>query len=651
MNKFYITSSILYASQRPHIGNVYEIIMCDAIARFRRLIGQEVHFLTGTDEHGQKVEDNATAKGVSPQAYVDEIVADMRGIWELLGISYDDFIRTTEPRHKDSVQKIFARLLAQDDIYKGEYSGPYCTPCESFFTDSQLKDGNCPDCGREVKTVNETAYFFRMSKYADRLIQHFNDNPEWLQPESRRNEMMNNFLLPGLQDLCVSRSTIKWGIGVPSDPESVVYVWIDALSNYITALGYDPTLAEQPELFQNFWPADVHMIGKDIVRFHSIYWPIFLMALDVPLPKKIFGHPWFLFNDSKLSKSTGNVLYTHDLVEHFGVDGTRHAVLAEMHYANDSNLSIKSVAGRYNLDLANNLGNLVSRTSAMTAKYFEGSVPAAGEATELDKELAEFALSAVAATRTAVEEYSIADALAETFALLRRANKYIDETEPWNLAKEGDTARLGTVIYNLLECIRIGAVVLQAFIPTSATEILDRLGCTPLERTWESIQGFGGLAVGRAVTQGTPLFARIDEEKLPQPAEKTAPSPVGAGSTRPPANNVDTTEPTHEIDITAFAAVDLRCALVLECEPVPKSDKLLKLQVDLGGEVRQVVSGIAEFYAPADLVGKKVILVANLKPAKIRGVESRGMILAADGVEGVSVVFLDDSVPAGEKVR
>ena len=645
--KFYITTAIAYASTKPHFGNTYEVIMTDAIARYKRQCGYDVHFLTGTDEHGQKIENKAADAGIQPKEYVDRVAGEIRRIWDLMNTTYDHFIRTTDDYHERAVAHIFKKLYEQGDIYKGHYEGWYCTPCESFFTDTQLVDGKCPDCGREVKKATEEAYFFRMSKYADRLMEHIDTHPEFIQPDSRRKEMVNNFLKPGLQDLCVSRSSFKWGIPVDFDPNHVVYVWLDALSNYITALGYDPDNADQPELFAKNWPADVHIIGKDIMRFHSIYWPIFLMALDIPLPKSIFGHPWFNFGTDKMSKSRGNVIYADELAEYFSVDGVRYYALAEMPYANDGSITYENIINRYNTDLANNLGNLVSRTVAMTKKYFDGVIPAPDAEEGTDAELKALALSTVASFREKMDTYHIADAIDDVVTLLRRTNKYIDETTPWTLAKdESLKGRLGTVMYNLLECIRFAAVLLEPIIPATSEAIYKQIGTDKTD--YASLSAFGGMTAGASVGEASVLFARIDEKKLldevhakmeaqakaAEAAEKAAQKPEGLAL----------------IGIEDFMNVELRSAQILACEKVPKAKKLLKLQIDLGYEKRQVVSGIAKFYEPEALIGKKVILVTNLKPAVLCGIESNGMILAS-GEDTIRVVFLDPETPLGERIR
>ncbi len=635
MGKFYITTAIAYASRKPHIGNTYEIILTDAIARHRRQLGDDVYFVTGTDEHGQKIEDLAKEAGITPKAYVDNIAKEIRGIWDGMNTTYDYFIRTTDENHERAVANIFKKLYEQGDIYKNEYEGWYCVPCESFFTDTQASDGKCPDCGRPLERTKEEAYFFRMSKYADRLMKHIEENPGFIEPEARKKEMINNFLKPGLQDLCVSRSSFKWGVPVSFDEKHVIYVWIDALSNYITALGYD--VDEQGELYSKYWPADVHIIGKDIMRFHSIYWPIILMALGQPLPKKIFGHPWLLFGTDKMSKSKGNVIYADDLARYFGVDGVRHYVLSEMPYANDGSITYETVIERYNNDLANNLGNLVNRTIAMTKKYFDGVIPAISSFESLDEEMRSACQNAKEAVDCAMETYHVADAMEAIFNLFRRANKYIDETTPWTLAKtEEGKVRLQTVLYTLLETIRVGAVILTPFLPKTAEKILCQLN------TANTDFAFGGLASGQALGEAQVLFARIDAQKLLAEIEAEREANAPKVQEKP--------ESCPEIGIEDFMGVELRTAQVIACEPIPKAKKLLKLQLDLGYEKRQVVSGIAMAYKPEDLIGKKVIVVANLKPAKLCGVESNGMILASEE-EPVRVVFLDDATPLGVRVR
>ena len=641
--KFYITTAIAYSSRKPHFGNTYEVIMTDALARFKRQVGYDVFFLTGTDEHGQTIENYANEAGISPQDYVDNVSAEIRRIWDLMGASYDKFIRTTDDYHVRSVQHIFKKLYDKGDIYKGYYEGWYCSPCESFFTETQVVDGKCPDCGAPVSRAQEEAYFFKMSNYADRLMQYIEDYPEFIEPEARKKEMVNNFLKAGLQDLCVSRTSFKWGIPITFDEKHVTYVWIDALSNYITALGYDPDNAEQPELFNKFWPADVHIIGKDILRFHTIYWPIILMALDIPLPKKVFGHPWFNLGADKMSKSKGNVIYADELADIVGVDGVRYYALAEMPYAADGVITYENVLKRYNGDLANNLGNLVNRTVAMTKKYFDGIVPAPGTAEGVDAELLAAVETAKKTSYDCMENYHIADALDAIFTMLRRANKYIDETTPWTLAKnESKHARLGTVLYNLLETIRTAAVLLTPFIPTTAENIFGQLATD--RRDYDSIETFSVLESGKPVGEPAVLFARLDEEKILADVEAKHAAAVAA------AKPVEKPEAVPEIGIDAFMGVELRTAQIIACEKIPKAKKLLKLQLDLGYEKRQVVSGIAKFYEPADLIGKKVIVVANLAPAKLCGEESFGMILAS-GEEQIRVVFLDPETPLGERVR
>ncbi len=645
--KFYITSAIAYASRKPHFGNTYEIILTDAIARFQRQMGKDVFFLTGTDEHGQKIEELAKSEGIEPQKYVDKVAEEIKGIWDLMGASYDKFIRTTDDYHVKSVRNIFKKLYEQGDIYKEEYEGWYCTPCESFFTDTQIVDGKCPDCGRPVVKAKEEAYFFAMSKYADRLIDYIENHVEFIEPEARKKEMVNNFLKAGLQDLCVSRTSFKWGIPVDFDDKHVIYVWIDALSNYITALGYDPENEVQPELYNRYWPADVHIIGKDILRFHTIYWPIMLMALGQPLPKKIFGHPWFNFGQDKMSKSKGNVIYADRLAEFFGVDGVRHYALSEMPYCADGSITYESVVNRYNTDLANNLGNLVSRTHAMTVKYFGGIVPAPTEKDALDDELIAATKKAIEDSRKYMNDYHVADAVESIFTMLRRANKYIDETTPWVLAKdEGCKARLGTVIYNLLETIRIGAILLEPFMPSTADKIFAQLATDVCD--YASAEKFGSLKSGKALGEASTLFARIDEQKFL--AERAAEMEEARKKAEAEAKALEEPEHEPEIKIDSFMGVELRTAKILECEKVPKAKKLLKLIVDLGYEKRQIVSGIAKFYEPEHLIGKKVIVVANLAPATLCGIESRGMLLAS-GEDEVRVVFLDDQTPLGERVR
>ena len=645
MEKFYLTTAIAYASRKPHFGNTYEIIMTDAFARFQKRMGKDVFMCTGTDEHGQKIENLAIEAGITPKAYVDNIAKEIKGIWDLMGVEYDHFIRTTDDYHEAVVAKIFKKFYEQGDIYKSYYEGWYCTPCESFFTATQVVGGKCPDCGREVSQAKEEAYFFKMSKYADRLIKHIEDNPGFIEPESRKKEMVNNFLKAGLQDLCVSRTSFKWGIPVDFDPKHVVYVWLDALTNYITALGYDPdkSFEEQSEKFKKYWPADVHIIGKDILRFHTIYWPIFLMALELPLPKKVFGHPWFNFGNDKMSKSKGNVVYADELAEIFGVDAVRYYALSEMPYGNDGSITYESVIARYNNDLANNLGNLVSRTHAMTKKYFDGVVPTPDVREPIDDELYQAVRVGIDESVKLMDSYHVADSLEAIFAMLRRANKYIDETMPWVLAKSEETkGRLATVIYNLLEVIRTAAVLLVPYIPSTAKAIFGQLGTDKTE--FESVATFGALESGKPLGEAFTLFARIDEKKfLLEMEEKMRKAEEALKAIE---------EPEHEaeIGIDSFSAVELRVAQIVACEPIPKAKKLLKLQVDLGYEKRQVVSGIAKFYKPEDLIGKKVCLVTNLKPCKLCGVDSYGMILAS-GDEEIKVVFLDSTAKNGDRIH
>ena len=650
--KFYITTAIAYSSRKPHIGNTFEVIMTDAIARYKRKQGYDVFFLTGTDEHGQKIENCAKEAGITPKEYVDGVAGQIKDIWDLMGASYNHFIRTTDDYHEAAVTAIFKKLYDKGDIYKGHYEGWYCTPCESFFTDTQAEGGKCPDCGREVQRATEEAYFFKMGKYADKLIAHIEANPDFIQPESRKKEMVNNFLKVegGLQDLCVSRTSFKWGVPVTFDEKHVIYVWIDALSNYITALGYDPDLAEQPELFQKYWPADVHIIGKDILRFHTIYWPIMLMALDVPLPDKVFGHPWFNFGTDKMSKSRGNVIYADKMAERFGVDGVRYYALSEMPFASDGSITYENIINRFNTDLVNNLGNLVKRTLDMVKKYNDCVVPAPTDPDALDEDLKKTCVEAYAELCRCMDEYKIADGLECVFNMLRRANKYIDETTPWTLAKdEAQKERLNTVLYNLLETIRWGAVMLNPFITATSDEILAELG-TALG-SYDTIgtpELFSGMKAGDTVQNSKVLFARIDEEKMLAEieAERAAEMAAAAAAEAKP----EKPEGVAQIGIEDFMGVELRTAKIIDCEKVPKAKKLLKLTLDLGYETRTVASGIAKFYEPADLIGKKIIVVANLKPATLCGIESQGMILAS-GEEQIRVVFLADDTPLGERVR
>lgn len=649
---YYITTAIAYASAKPHIGNTYDAIMADAIARYRRKAGYDVYLCTGADEHGQKIQDYAEKAGTDPQAYVDKISGEIRGIWDLMNVKYDRFIRTTEKCHVETVQKIFERFLRQGDIYKGKYEGWYCKPCESFYTETQVVDGKCPDCGAPVTRACEEAYFFDMKKYAPALIEYINTHPEFIEPESRKKEMLNNFLLPGLQDLCLSRTSFTWGIKVPSDPRHVVYVWLDALTNYITAIGYDPdkSYEEQSERFRELWPASVHVIGKDIMRFHGVYWPIFLMALGLPLPQKIFGHPWFNFGTGKMSKSKGNVVYADKLSEYVGVDGVRYYALAEMPYGSDGSITWESVLARYNTDLVNNLGNLVKRTLDMQKKYFDKVIAAPSCRDELDNDLIATAIASVGDYREAMEGFRIADAVEAILTLLRRANKFIDETQPWVLARdEASRERLGTVLYDLTEAIRWAAVMLEPIIPASAEEIYSELGTT--ETSLDSIgtaERFGGMKPGASVNDTRVLFARIDEKKTLETiyAEIEAAHKAAEVAEKKP----EKPEGCAVIGYEDFMKVELRTAEIKTCEPVPKAKKLLKLTVDLGYETRQIVSGIAKFYKSEQLIGKKVIVVANLAPATLCGVQSEGMLLAS-GEEEVRVVFLDPATPLGERVR
>ena len=639
--KYYITTAIAYTSRKPHIGNSYEIVMTDAIARYKRMQGYDVFFLTGTDEHGQKIEEYAKQSGVTPKEYVDKVAGEIKETCDLLNTTYDHFIRTTDDYHEKAVQKIFKKLYEQGDIYKGSYEGMYCTPCESFWTESQLVDGKCPDCGREVKNAKEEAYFFRMSKYQKQLEKYIEDNPDFIFPEQRKNEMVNNFIKPGLQDLCVSRTSFKWGIPVDFDPDHVVYVWIDALSNYITALGYSPD--GSGDNYKKYWPADVHIIGKDILRFHTIYWPIMLMALGEPLPKQVFAHPWLLFGSDKMSKSRGNVIYADDLVKLIGVDAVRYYLLSEMPYVSDGSITYETVFERYNSDLANTLGNLVNRTVAMSNKYFDGQVMAPTAQEPLDEQLKDAALAAVENVDKLLSKYRVSDALEAILSLARRSNKYIDETAPWVLAKDEDKKeRLGTVLYNLLESIRFIAILVSPFMPETAEKIFKQINTQVT--SYDSLKEFGGLKAGEKVGTAEPLFSRLDSEKLLADIAEAAKK---AQEAEKPKKEI---EQKPEITIDDFAKVELRVAKVEACEPVKKAKKLLKLTLDDGAGKRTVASGIAQYYKPEDLIGHNVILVSNLKPAKLCGVESCGMILAADSNDSVKVIFADD-MEVGSTVR
>ena len=644
---YYLTTAIAYTSGKPHIGNTYEAILADSIVRYKRQQGYDVRFQTGTDEHGQKVELKAAEKGVTPKEFVDEVSGEIRRIWDLVGTSYDKFIRTTDEDHEQQVQKIFKKLYDQGDIYKGEYEGMYCTPCESFFTTSQLVDGKCPDCGRECTPAKEEAYFFRMSKYANRLIEHINTHPEFIQPESRKNEMMNNFLLPGLQDLCVSRTSFKWGVPVDFDPKHVIYVWIDALSNYITGLGYDVD-GNHSELYKKYWPADLHLIGKDILRFHTIYWPIMLMALDVPLPKQIFGHPWLLQGGEKMSKSKGNIIYADDLASLFGVDAVRYFVLHEMPFENDGTITWELMVERMNSDLANTLGNLVNRTISMSNKYFGGVVNNAGVTEEVDEDLKKVVLETQVKASKKMEDLRVADAITEIFTMFKRCNKYIDETMPWALAKDEEKkARLETVLYNLIESITIGASLLEPFMPETSKKILEQLNTQA--RAFDDMTEFGKYPSGNKVTEKPEiLFARLDiKDVMPKVEEIQAKQKAETA----PEEKYPEVEPKEEITIDDFDKVQIRVGEVLKCEPVPKAKKLLVSQIRIGNEVRQIVSGIAKYYKPEEMVGKKVAVITNLKPCKLCGVESQGMILAAADDDGnLSVMTLDKDMPAGSEI-
>ena len=656
---YYITTAIAYASGKPHIGNTYEIILADSIARYKREQGLDVFFQTGTDEHGQKIEEKAQAAGVTPKEFVDKAAAEIKRIWDLMNTSYDKFIRTTDQDHEAQVQKIFKKLYDQGDIYKGYYEGLYCTPCESFFTESQLVDGKCPDCGREVKPAKEEAYFFRMSKYAPKLIEYINEHPEFIQPVSRKNEMMNNFLLPGLQDLCVSRTTFSWGIPVDFDSKHVTYVWLDALTNYITGIGYDCD-GNSTDQFKRFWPADLHLIGKDIIRFHTIYWPIFLMALGVPLPKQVFGHPWLLQGDGKMSKSKGNVLYADTLVDFFGVDAVRYFVLHEMPFDNDGVISWELMVERMNSDLANILGNLVNRTISMSNKYFDGVVSDKGVSQEVDEDLKKVVLEEVKKADAKMEQLRVADAMTEIFNIFRRCNKYIDETTPWTLAKDEEQKdRLSTVLYNLTEAIAIGASLLYSFMPETSEKILAQIRTG--KRGLSQMDTFGLYPSGQKVTDKPEiLFARMDIKEVLEKVEAmhaaeaaadTNQAGGGDGASGQAEDSGIDLEAKPEITYDDFAKLQFQVGEIIKCEAVPKSKKLLCSQVKIGSQVRQILSGIKAYYSPEEMVGKKVMVVTNLKPAKLAGMVSEGMILCAEDAEGnLALMTPEKSMPAGAEI-
>ncbi|MDD7436378.1 MAG: methionine--tRNA ligase [Lachnospiraceae bacterium] len=649
--KFYMTTAIAYASGKPHIGNTYEIILADAIARYKRAQGYDVFLQTGTDEHGQKIELKAEEAGITPKEYVDKVAGEIRRIWDLVDTSYDKFIRTTDEDHEKQVQKIFRKMYDKGDIYKGYYEGMYCTPCESFFTESQLVDGKCPDCGREVTPAKEEAYFFKMSKYADRLIEHINTHPEFIQPVSRKNEMMNNFLLPGLQDLCVSRTSFKWGIPVDFDPKHVTYVWLDALTNYITGIGYDCD-GNSTEQFKKDWPADLHLIGKDIIRFHTIYWPIFLMSLDLPLPKQVFGHPWLLQGDGKMSKSKGNVIYADDLVDFFGVDAVRYFVLHEMPFENDGVITWELMVERLNSDLANTLGNLVNRTISMSNKYFGGVVANKGVTEPVDEELKAVALATPGKVTEKMEQLRVADAISEIFVLFKRCNKYIDETMPWALAKEESKQdRLATVLYNLVESIAIGAELLESFMPGTSKKILAQLNAQ--KRGLEQMNQFGLYESGTKVTDKPEiLFARLDLKEVMEKVEVLqAAQKAASGQQEKPEEPVIDIEPKAEITFEDFEKMQFQVGEIIACEPVKKSKKLLCSQVKIGSQVKQIVSGIKAHYSAEEMVGKKVMVLVNLKPAKLAGVLSEGMILCAEDENGeLALMVPEKKMPAGAEI-
>ncbi len=648
---YYMTTAIAYTSGKPHIGNTYEIVLADSIARFKRQEGYDVYFQTGTDEHGQKIQIKAEEAGITPKEYVDKVAGTVKEIWDLMDSSYDSFVRTTDKDHEEQVAKIFKKLYSQGDIYKSSYEGLYCTPCESFWTESQLVDGKCPDCGREVQPAQEEAYFFKMSKYADRLIAHINSHPEFIQPVSRKNEMMNNFLLPGLQDLCVSRTSFQWGIPVGFDPKHVVYVWLDALTNYITKIGYDAE-GNSSGLFQKNWPADLHLIGKDIIRFHTIYWPIFLMALDLPLPKQVFGHPWLLQGDGKMSKSKGNVLYADELVEVFGVDAVRYFLLHEMPFENDGLISWELVAERRNSDLANTLGNLVNRTISMSNKYFGGEVTNTGVKGDMDEDLKNTVTKAVSVVTAKMDSLRVADALTEIMGLFKRCNKYIDETTPWILAKkEEDKPRLATVLYNLVESITIGASLLKSFMPKTSKSILSQLNAT--EVPYEELGTFGHYPSGSKVTDKPEiLFERMKIEDVIARVQELYPEEGSDCSLQdaPDTPGIDL-EPKAEISYDDFMKMQFQVGEIIACEAVPKSKKLLCSQVRIGSQVKQIVSGIQKHYTPEEMVGKKVMVLVNLKPAKLAGILSEGMLLCAENEQGgLSLVVPEKDMPSGAEI-
>ncbi len=645
--KFYMTTAIAYTSGKPHIGNTYEIILADAIARYRRKQGYDVYFQTGTDEHGQKIQEKAEAAGITPKEHVDKVADEVKRIWDLMDTSYDSFVRTTDTDHEKQVQKIFKKLYDKGDIYKGAYEGLYCTPCESFWTESQLADGKCPDCGREVQPAREEAYFFKMSKYADRLIEHINTHPEFIQPVSRKNEMMNNFLLPGLQDLCVSRTSFSWGIPVDFDPKHVVYVWLDALTNYITKIGYDAE-GGSSELFNKNWPAELHLIGKDIIRFHTIYWPIFLMALDLPLPRQVFGHPWLLQGNGKMSKSKGNVLYADELAEFFGVDAVRYFVLHEMPFDNDGVITWELMVERINSDLANTLGNLVNRTISMSNKYFGGVVANSGVTGEADDDLMEVVTGTAAKVDEKMENLRVADAITEVFNLFRRCNKYIDETTPWILAKDEATRpRLETVLYNLVESISIGATLLKSFMPKTADKILAQLNAR--EVSYDALGTFGSYVSGTKVTnQPEILFARLDLEEVLKKVEERYETEAEEAKEETPVMDI---EAKKEITFDDFMKMQFQVGEIIECRAVEKSKKLLCSQVKIGSQVKQIVSGIRKYYTPEEMVGKKVMVLVNLKPAKLAGALSEGMLLCAEDADGnLALMQPDKDMMSGSEI-